>query len=136
VYELGIATYHNKLVWINGPFPAGQNDKKVLDKPNGLKSKIPNGPRATIGDKGYRGDPNKIATRITYDLDEMKKFKKPVKARYKTFNSRLKAFEIHNQAFQSAGHSRLKNTRRHLRPAACLSSINWTMAAFYLKSSY
>ena len=25
VYEIGIATWHNQLVWINGPFPAGEN---------------------------------------------------------------------------------------------------------------
>jgi hypothetical protein len=42
-YELGIVIYHNQLVWINGPFPAGQNDKKIFNKLNGLKSKIPAG---------------------------------------------------------------------------------------------
>ena len=25
-YEVAVAVYHNKIVWINGPFPAGQGD--------------------------------------------------------------------------------------------------------------
>ena len=28
-YEYGIYTHKNKVAWINGPFPAGTNDKTV-----------------------------------------------------------------------------------------------------------
>jgi hypothetical protein len=54
-YELGITIFHNELVSTNGPFPAGQNDKKIFTKPRGLKS---------IGDhEGYVGHPDQSMTR-------------------------------------------------------------------------
>lgn len=59
VYEIGIAIWHNQLVWINGPFPAGQNDWVVFTKEDGLKNKIPDGKKA-VGDKIYRYDRNKV----------------------------------------------------------------------------
>ena len=106
-HELGIAIFHNKLVWINGPFPAGQNDKKTLTKPDGLKSKIPRRKRA-IGDECCVGHPDHITTRNGLDSDKVKMFKKRVKACHETFNSRLKGFGILNQAFRSAGPPRLE----------------------------
>jgi hypothetical protein len=41
VYELAIAVYDSRLVWINGHFLAGTSDIDVFRKPNGLLSKIP-----------------------------------------------------------------------------------------------
>ena len=58
------AIFHNKIVWVNGPFPAGQNDMKVFRKPDGLMSKIPEGCLA-IGDEGYRGEPKKVSTKTS-----------------------------------------------------------------------
>ena len=29
-YKIAVAIHHNKIVWINGPFPAGQNNMKVF----------------------------------------------------------------------------------------------------------
>ena len=37
-YELGVAIFHNQLCWINGPFPAGENDMKIFKKPNSHSS--------------------------------------------------------------------------------------------------
>jgi hypothetical protein len=124
-YELGIAIYHNKLVWINGPFPAGQNDKKIFNKPNGLKSKIPDG-RKGIGDEGYKGDPDKVATRnAAFDDPEVRRFKKRTLARHETFNSRLKAFGILNQAFRSTGPSRLDKHKAAFE--ACCVIVQYEM---------
>lgn len=105
-YEIGVAIYHDKIVWINGPFPAGENDKRVFDKPGGLASRLQEG-QQVIGDEGYRGSPDKVSTRNTFDAPEVKCFKRRVKARHETVNSRLKAFAILNQRFRTTGNSRL-----------------------------
>jgi hypothetical protein len=123
-YELGIAIYHNQLVWINGPFPAGQNDKKIFNKPNGLKSKIPAGKRA-IGDEGYVGNPDKITTRNSFDSDAVKKFKRRVKARHETFNGRLQAFGILNHPFRSTGPTRLEKHKAAFE--ACCVIVQYEM---------
>ena len=107
-YELAVAIHHNRIVWVNGPFPAGQNDIKVFRKPDGLMSKIPEGCRA-IGDEGYRGEPLKVSTKNTYNLPELKDFENRVRARHETVNSRLKAFGVLNQVFRSKGSNRMKN---------------------------
>ena len=78
-YELGIAIFHHELVWINGPFPAGQNDKQIFTKPGSLKSKmLPR--KRTIGDEVYVGHPDQIPTRNGLDSGEVKMYKKRVKA--------------------------------------------------------
>ena len=99
-YEIGLAIYQSKIVWTSGPFPAGQNDNIIFQKPNGLKSKIPNGSLA-IGDQGYRGHPEKVSTRNDYNSRDLKVFKNRVRARHETVNSRLKAFGILNQVFRT-----------------------------------
>jgi hypothetical protein len=76
VYEIGVAIYHNKIVWTNGPFPAGQNDKKVFNKPGGLKEKIRQTGKRGVGDEGYVGDPNQCATRNSLDAPDVKEYKK------------------------------------------------------------
>ena len=106
-YELGVAVHHNKIVWINGPFPAGQNDLTIFRKPNGLMSKIPDNCRA-IGDDGYIGEPSKVSTKNSYNSDEVKRFTNRVRARHETVNSRLKAFSILESVFRSKGASRLE----------------------------
>ena len=122
-YELGISIHRNKLVWINGPFPAGQNDKMIFNKPNGLKSKIPDGKRG-IADEGHVGDPNKLSTRNTFDSEELKEFKKRAKARHETFNSRLKAFAILRDPFRST----VKRLEKHKAAfEACCVIIQYEM---------
>ena len=106
-YELGVAIHHNKIVWINGPFPAGQNDIKIFRKPGGLMSKIPDDCRA-IGDEGYRGEPSKVSTKNTFNSDELKQFENRVRARHETVNSRLKAFDILGQVFRTKGTNRMQ----------------------------
>jgi hypothetical protein len=98
-YELGIAIRSNKLVWINGPFPAGQNDISIYRKPNGLKSKIPANKRV-IGDEGYKGEPGQISIRNPFDTPAIRDLKHRAKARHETFNARIKNFQILDQRFR------------------------------------
>ena len=117
-YELGISIYYNKLVWINGPFPAGRNDKQIFSASDGLKSKIPVG-KKIVADEGYRGDPDLVATRNSFDIGPLKRFKARVKARHESFNGRLKSFNILSQAFRSTGHSRM-NKHKAAFEACCI----------------
>lgn len=105
-YEIALAIHHEQLIWTNGPFPAGQNDMKVFKKPGGLLSRIPDG-KKIIADQGYVGEPDKVATRNTFDCPELKEFKKRVKARHETFNGRLKVFAILDESFRSTGPHRM-----------------------------
>ena len=100
-YELALSIWAGKLVWINGPFPAGEIDLVIYKKQGGLKSKIPPGKRL-IGDKIYltKNTPE-ISGRNLYDNEKLGKFKERVKARHETFNRRLKSFNILDNRFRS-----------------------------------
>jgi hypothetical protein len=80
-YDLGITIRSNTLVWINDPFPAGQNDISIYRKPNGLKSKIPANKRV-IGDEGYKGEPEQISIHNPFDIPAIRELKHRAKARH------------------------------------------------------
>jgi hypothetical protein len=96
-YELAILVYDNQLVWVNGPFPAGQNDLQSFQKPGRLKGRIPTGKRV-VGDKGYK-DELQISTRNPLDTPAIKALKKRAKARHEMFNGRIKSFKILDECF-------------------------------------
>ena len=106
-HELGISIFRNQIFWINGPFPAGQNDISLLKKPDGLLTKIPEG-KLAVADKGYRGVPHAFTTRNALDSKSVKHFKSRVKARHETCNGRLKRFKILSETFRSTGEHRLQ----------------------------
>lgn len=99
VYELAISIYHGSLIWINGPFPAGQSDLTVFRKPNGLKSKIPEG-RKIIADQGYLAE-SSLSTRNNQDSHIVKQLKNRAKARHEHFNGLLKNFKILSTRFRT-----------------------------------
>jgi hypothetical protein len=98
-YELGIAVHEPKLVWINGPFRAGETDMEIFRKPNGLQSKLLPGQMA-IGDRGYEGVPG-ISWSNKEDDYETYTYKKRARARHETFNARIKRFEVLSKKFRS-----------------------------------
>jgi hypothetical protein len=108
VYELAIAVYDSRLVWINGPFFAGTGDIDVFRMPGGLKSKIPEGKRV-IADQGYVGESNICSIRNPLDTKEVKELKRRAKARHEVFNGRLKDFAILSQRFRSTRDSLAKH---------------------------
>jgi DDE superfamily endonuclease len=81
-YEVVIAVYHNRVVWINGPFPAAKHGITIYR--SALVKKIPTGSVA-VADRGYKGEPTTISTDVT-DNDDTKKFKSRVRSRHETFN--------------------------------------------------
>jgi hypothetical protein len=89
-YELGILVYHNALVWMNGPFPAGDHNINVF-RNKGLKAKIPTG-KKVIGDNGYCGEDAIISTPNAHYPAELRKFKSCAQSRHESFNAKLKVF--------------------------------------------
>jgi hypothetical protein len=104
-YELAISVWNGKLVWINGPFPAGETDIIVYKKPGGLQSKVPEGKRI-IGDKIYVSQPE-VSGRNPAHSKKLGKFIERSKARHETFNDRLKSFNILSTCFRSKTRDRL-----------------------------
>lgn len=97
-YEIGLSVYENKIVWINGPRPAGSHPDITLFR-EGLKDIIPDG-RKVIGDRGYRGESNLISTPNPHDAKELRDFKSRARARHETLNGRLKNFQVLSGRFR------------------------------------
>lgn len=123
-YEIAVAIHHNQIVWVNGPFPAGENDKKVFTKPDGLRSKL-KGNQVCIGDGGYKGDPKKVATRNSDDDPEVRDLKERAKARQETVNARLKNFGVLRNPFRTVGDQRLEKHKSVME--ACLVIVQYEL---------
>jgi DDE superfamily endonuclease len=102
-YELGICLYSSNLIWMNGPFPAGQNDKTIFAKPEGLKDKLKTLGLKAIGDKFYNGHLDEVSIFNRMDSPEVKKFKGRALLRHESFNSLLKHFAILDDRFRHVG---------------------------------
>jgi DDE superfamily endonuclease len=93
-YEIAVNLHESKVVWINGPFPAGRNDRSVYTQAGGLQSMIPPS-KKVIADKGYRSQNDvTLSTPNPFDSDIVKTFKKRASARHETLNQRIKNFEV------------------------------------------
>ena len=100
-YELGITIYNPRLVWVNGPTPAGAyNDITVFRNMlmGVMREKLPG--RRLIGDAGYSGEPAIISTKNEFDPQELSEFKNRVMARHESFNQRLKCFQVLTKPFR------------------------------------
>ena len=119
-----MALFHDKICWVNGPFPAGQNDLTIFRKEDGLMSKIPEGKKGVM-DEGYVGEPSKAGTKNEFDSPEMKEFKKRGKARQESVNSKLKSFGVLSGTFRSTGKDRLKKHKAAFE--ACIVIIQYEL---------
>ena len=91
-YELGIAITTSRLVWMNGPFPAGKSDNKIL-RQKGLKEKLKSILKKAMGDKGYNGHPAECSTFNAHDTRNVKKFKSRALKHHENFNNMTKRFD-------------------------------------------
>ena len=98
-YELGISLSTNALVWMNGPFPAGESDNKTFKK-RGLKAKLESLKKRGIADGGYPGHPTLLSTPNNHDSKQVKKFKSRALKRHETFNGMTKRFDCLNGRFR------------------------------------
>jgi hypothetical protein len=97
-YEIAIAIHEPKLVWVNGPFRAGESDKEIFRKANGLRSKLLPGQKA-IGDRGYSNLPD-VSTSNRLDDDFTREYKRRARARHESFNARIKRFAVTSTKFR------------------------------------
>jgi DDE superfamily endonuclease len=98
-YELAIALSTSRLVWMNGPYPAGSNDISVFCK-KGLQRKLQDLQKKAIGDAGYSGHPETISAPNTMDSNGVKLFKSRALKRHETFNGHTKVFDCLNGRFR------------------------------------
>jgi hypothetical protein len=97
-YEIAVDVLTGDCVWISGPFMASKSDIKIF-REDGLMALIPEG-RLVIADKGYRGEPGVVSYPNHLDDEDVRDFKKRVRARHETFNGRLKTFDVLKQVFR------------------------------------
>jgi DDE superfamily endonuclease len=112
-YEIALSLWEDKIVWINGPFPAGTSDSSIFQY-GGLKDMIPAGKRA-VGDKGYVGMSQVVTTRNRFDQPFVREFKSRARARQESINQRIKNFQILDIQFR---HSIAKH--EHAFHAVCV----------------
>jgi len=104
-YEIGMSIWHNQVVWIAGPFQAAAHDKTKYEEEGGLQSRIPDG-KLLVGDRGCRGENfegrqcRSLSIRNTRDSEEVKEFKRRVRARHENFNARMKSFAMLENRFR------------------------------------
>jgi hypothetical protein len=100
-YEIGVAIYENKIVWVNGPFPGGRHDLTIF-REDGLKDRMPEGKIGCL-DRGYQtsrpDEVNMLATPQIGDDPELHKFMSRVRCRTETVMGRLKNFNVLSETF-------------------------------------
>ena len=92
-YELGMAL-NGGLIWINGPYDAGENDIAIFRKPNGLKDRLQILGKKAIGDLGYRGEPKYVSFPNPDDFKGVALFKSRALKRHENFNCMTKVFQV------------------------------------------
>lgn len=102
-YELALSIYEQKLVWINGPFPASRHDITIFREEGGLLSKIPEGCRV-IADNGYNGEAKVVSTPNPHDHPLVRSLKSVARSRQEAFNGRMKRFKCLDMCFRHGEH--------------------------------
>jgi hypothetical protein len=97
-YEVGVSINTGDIVWINGPFKAGRNDKTIFVE-DGLKDMLCDNECVEV-DRGYQGD-DKLKNPNIAQSREDRIQKSQVRARHEIVNGRLKNFNILDAVFRS-----------------------------------
>ena len=109
-YEIAVAIWDSKLIWVNGPTKPGLvNDlgvfrgdgleKSLLGKVEEEGLKLGRSIRG-IADEGYRGEGDFLSYRNEFDSKEIAWFKSRAQARHEDFNAKLKTFDILTRTFR------------------------------------
>lgn len=91
-YELGVAVQSNHIVWVNGPFPAGEYPDISIFRTL-LKSVLKRCREKAICDGGYKGEPRRVQMKGDTNLtQETRAFNDLARARHETVNGRIKKY--------------------------------------------
>jgi hypothetical protein len=96
-YEIALSVFTNRVVSLNGPYPAATNDTAIFK--NRIRGMIPTGKKAIV-DNGYKGKDPKYAKPSPLDSAELRKFKGRARSRQECFNARMKNFGCLKQDFR------------------------------------
>ena len=99
-YELGTDLFRSAIIWMNGPFPAGEENDRGLFVKKGLKDKLEAAGKKCIADGIYTGYPKVCSTFNAIDRKDVAKFKSRAQMRHEQFNGLLKEFKILYHAFR------------------------------------
>ena len=97
-YEIAVAIYEDRVVWINGPFDPSTPDLTIFRSEDGLEANILVRMRG-IGDSVYKAGDAMTVHREGHSK-EMTNFINRVRARHEHFNTRMKNFNILSQCFR------------------------------------
>lgn len=109
-YEIGLSIYHQKLIWINGPIPAGlKNDcdfakEKLIPKLREFNSgKIDGIIRRILADDIYKDQEiaDVISNKNGLDPVTLASFKDRALSRHENFNSLLKKWKVLDEIFRA-----------------------------------
>ena len=106
MYELGICLTTSRLLWMRGPFPAGNSDITVARR-EGLVEELKRRGQKGIGDRGYNGEPKQISTPNAHDNKGVATFKRRALMRHENFNGLIKGFDVTNLCFRHS-HEKFK----------------------------
>ena len=99
-YELAVSISTSRLIWMNGPFKAGESDMKVF-RERGLRDKMRQLGRKGIADGGYHAaeDFDVLSFPNADDDPLVKKFKRRAQRRQEVFNNKTKVFHCLKHMF-------------------------------------
>lgn len=97
-YEIVSSLSQSRIIWMNGPFPAGMNDIQIFSSPGGLKEKLEGTGLRLIADNGYRGVDNIISRPNSQDSTEVAKFKTRARMRHESLNGKIKTMRCTDSA--------------------------------------
>lgn len=99
-YEIAVSLATEQIVWINGPFQAGESDLSIFRMDDGLQAQMSLHTRMmAVADNGYQNEVQ-ISTPNNLDDEATKIFKRRARARHEAVNGMLKRFDILNTRFR------------------------------------
>jgi len=126
-YELVVSAYFDQILWVNGPFPAGMNDKRIFSEYGLLeasKERQETFPDfRIIADAGYKAEKYQpyLSLRNEFDDPEVAYFKDRALSRHESLNRLTKNFRCMVLPFR---HDRGTNINDEFpRHKACLEAI-------------
>ena len=103
-YEVGIAIWESRLLWIKGPFVASTHDAKMCRSDGGVNDEKLQGKRG-VGDSAYKKIPSMTVHREGHSK-EMTNFINRVRARHESFYNKIKVFGILAHKFRGSWNKR------------------------------
>jgi DDE superfamily endonuclease len=97
-YELVTSLSESRIIWMNGPFPAGMNDIQIFSSPGGLREKLAGTGLRLIADHGYRGADDLLSRPNSLDSPQVAKFKTRARMRHESVNGKIKTLRCTDSA--------------------------------------